>query len=81
MAESYRLMAASAKEHGLRSADGTCLLHQWGGAGRVLDRGRAIFCRVQQVSRLDQGRFEHGTFEQRMIRCQYWCGKGKKSSF
>eukprot|EP00434_Breviolum_minutum_P037744 symbB.v1.2.033470.t1/scaffold4163.1/size45672/1 len=25
MAESYRLMAASAKEHGLRSADGTCL--------------------------------------------------------
>ena len=52
MAESYRLMAASAKEHGLRSADGTCLLHQWlvtRGRGRVLDRPRAISSQVQQV--------------------------------
>ena len=37
MAESYRLMAASAKEHGLRSADGTCLLLQW-----LVTRGRGL---------------------------------------
>ena len=41
MAESYRLMAASAKEHGLRSADGTCLDENYLNTMDIVQKGEA----------------------------------------